>query len=57
MNALFGGGSKGFLALLKTQNALRQDHGDRANWTCLRGSSKRLLAGGKFSIAYQHFYI
>ncbi|MBE2257284.1 MAG: hypothetical protein IAE88_00400 [Rhodobacteraceae bacterium] len=28
MNALFGGASKGFLALLKTQNALRQDHGD-----------------------------
>jgi len=43
MNALFGGASKCFLALLKTQNTLRQDHGDRANWACLGRPSKRRL--------------
>ena len=31
MNALFGGAIKVFLALLQTQNAVGQDHGDGAD--------------------------
>lgn len=43
MNALFGPGIKGFLALLQAQDTLREKHGDGADWVCLLVSSKRSL--------------